>query len=94
MLALLEVGSTVLALCNVAICTLLALKMRSGWMVSMISQVPWTYYDIATHQYGLLITGSVTLAIAFRAWRKWDQPAPLPPGGGPQVPSSPGSLDA
>lgn len=37
---------------------------------SVIAQVPWTYYDIITHQYGFLLISAGSLAVCLTSMRK------------------------
>lgn len=38
--------------------------------LSVVIQVPWTYYDIVTHQYGFLLISAGSVAVCLTAMRK------------------------
>jgi hypothetical protein len=40
-------------------------------LLCILIQVPWTYYDIATHQYGFLLIGAGSVLVAAPALVHW-----------------------
>jgi hypothetical protein len=52
----------------------------SGWIFLITWQLPWSAYDIWTHQYGFLLLSPVTVVIAVRAITRSPVDSPEKPG--------------
>lgn len=46
-------------------------KRRVGWLASFVVECAWTVYAIRIHQWGMLATCPLYLAIFARNWWKW-----------------------
>ena len=66
----LALGSVLLSLLNLASAALLAERRRTGWLVALAAQLPWTWYDLWTRQYGFLMLTIFYLPVYVRGWRK------------------------
>ena len=58
---LLAVGSLVLGLGNVLAMIGVSRHPKRSYALGIVLQVPWTAYDILTHQYGFLIITAVAV---------------------------------
>jgi hypothetical protein len=77
----LAVASVVLALLNLTSAALIAERRRIGWLVALAAQVPWSWYDLRTGQFGFLLLTLVYVPVYVRGWRT-ALPAPGPRDGG------------
>ena len=72
----LALGSTLLALLNLASAMLIAERRRAGWLVALAAQIPWTWYDLWTRQPGFLLLTLIYVPVYVRGWRKSTEPGP------------------
>jgi hypothetical protein len=66
----LALGSVLLSLLNLASAALIAERRRTGWLVALAAQLPWTWYDLWTRQFGFLMLTIFYAPIYVRGWRK------------------------
>ena len=71
----LALGSVLLSLLNLASAALLAERRRLGWLVALSAQLPWTWYDVWTRQFGFLMLTIFYVPVYVRGWRKAPGPA-------------------
>lgn len=62
--------SVLLALLNLASAALIADRRRVGWLVALGAQIPWTWYDVWTRQFGFLLLTLLYVPVGMRGWRK------------------------
>ena len=86
----LPLGSVLLSLLNLASTTLIAERRRTGWLVALAAQLPWTWYDLWTRQFGFLMLTIFYVPIYVRGWRK--APRPGHPTSGPASSSTSAAL--
>lgn len=72
----LALGSVLLSLLNLVSAALIAERRRTGWLVALAAQLPWTWYDLWTRQFGFLMLTIFYLPVYVRGWRKAPEPAP------------------
>jgi hypothetical protein len=68
-------GSVLLSLLNLASAALIAERRRTGWLVALAAQLPWTWYDLWTRQFGFLMLTIFYVPVYVRGWRKARRPA-------------------
>ncbi len=66
----LALGSVLLSLLNLASAALIAERRRTGWLVALAAQLPWTWYDLWTRQFGFLMLTIFYVPVYVRGWRK------------------------
>jgi hypothetical protein len=74
----LALSSALLALLNLASAALIAERRRTGWLVALAAQIPWTWYDLWTRQIGFLLLTLIYVPVYVRGWRKARNPASPP----------------
>lgn len=72
--------SVLLALLNLASAALIADRRRVGWLVALGAQIPWTWYDVWTRQFGFLLLTLLYVPVYVRGWRTARHPADQPVG--------------
>jgi 1-acyl-sn-glycerol-3-phosphate acyltransferase len=72
----LALGSVLLSLLNLVSAALIAERRRTGWLVALAAQLPWTWYDLWTRQLGFLMLTIFYVPVYVRGWRKAPRPAP------------------
>ena len=72
-------ASALLALLNLAGAALIADRRRVGWLVALGAQIPWTWYDVWTRQFGFLLLTLIYVPVYLRGWHKARHVTDLPP---------------
>jgi hypothetical protein len=75
----LAIGSVLLSLLNLGSAALIAENRRTGWLVALAAQVPWTWYDVWTRQLGFLLLTLIYVPVYLRGWRKARRAVGNPP---------------
>ncbi len=70
----LALGSVLLSLLNLASAALIAERRRTGWLVALGAQIPWTWYDLWTRQPGFLLLTLFYVPVYLRGWRRSREP--------------------
>lgn len=70
----LALGSVLLSLLNLASAALIAERRRTGWLVALAAQIPWTWYDLWTRQPGFLLLTLFYVPVYLRGWRRSREP--------------------
>ena len=63
------VTSLLLSLGSVSGTWLIAHGIRAGWLFMLLFQAPVSVYDVATHQYGFLLSSALGGSAYFHGWR-------------------------
>ncbi len=71
--------SVLLALLNLASVALIADRRRVWWLVALGAQIPWTWYDVWTRQFGFLLLTLLYVPAYVRGWRTARHPTDQPP---------------
>jgi len=71
-------GSVLLSLLNLASAALIAEDRRAGWLVALAAQIPWTWYDLWTRQFGFLLLTLIYVPVYMRGWRRARRPGGAP----------------
>jgi len=71
--------SYALAAVNLGVQWLVAHHRSYGWLLGIAAQIPWTVYDLATHQPGFLLMSAAAIPIDLRGWRNFRKASHCPP---------------